>query len=1199
GFKFIAWDGELTLNSPTQNRVSSTDTASGLHTKLVANTEYRLDFADRVHKHLFNGGVLTPGVIAARYQKRIDEVDLAMIAESARWGDYRRDVHQYQTPPYELYTHNIHFLNEKNRLLTQYFPGRTTTVLNQLRTAGLYPATAAPAFSQHGGRVALGFNLAMSAPAGMIYYTTNGSDPRVIYTGAISASARTYGGPVALNNTVLVKARALNGSEWSALNEALFQVEELGVPLRITEIMYNPIGGDPYEFLEIQNVGATTIDVSGFALDGVSFVFPPNSVLASGQIVVLASSLSPSSFAARYPGVSILGYFDDGLNNGGERIALLDRGLQTVTSVDYDDGNGWPSAANGGGPSLEIIDARGDPDDPANWRASAGNNGSPGSLTAPPALGAVRLNEIMADNLGAVTNGAAFPDWIELQNTGGGTVSLSGWSLTDDGNPRKFVFPASASIAAGGYLIVWCDSDFAAPGLHAGFALGRGGESVFLYDSGTNRMDAVTFGLQIPNLTVGRVGAGAGTWQLCQATPNAANVAQSLAPVSNLVINEWLAKPAPGGDDWIELHNRHVTLPASLQGSYLTASNATFRIQSLSFVAAAGFAQLIADENAGADHLDFKIAAEGGTIALYDTAGAEINRVNYGLQAEGVSEGRLPNGSATIVSFSTSASPGASNYLITYAGPTLNEVMAWNTGAVTNPVGRVADWIELFNPGGATFSMAGMSLSDEPGTPGQWIFPAGVSVPANGYLVIWFDGDQPASTNLQANLNTGRSLDRRSGGVWLYNSAGQIVDFVEYGFQVENRPIGKNGGQWELLDSPTPGTANASAATLGPVVALRINEWMANPASGDDWFELHNASDQPVSLASLHVSDDLTIVGQTNSSIAPISFIGPRGFVKFEADGSPGRGRDHTGFQLDSLGEAIVLLDASLSVIDGVYFGAQTPGASAGRLPDGGDTMVSFSTTSSPDASNYLPLPNAVINEVLSHTDLPLEDAVELHNPTAAPVDISGWFLSDDPANFKKLQVPAGTVLSASGDKVIYENQLNGGAGSLVPFTFDSVRGDEVWLSAADGVGNLTGYRSVARFGASANGVSFGRYLTSVGEDFVAMTQHTFGVSNPSSVTQFRTGAGAANANPLVGPVVINEIMYHPVNGSGLTVFEPAEEEFIELQNITGGAVSLYDPAHLTNTWRLGGGIEFAFPGGVTLPAQSHLLVVNFDPVTN
>src|SRR2546427_1812853 len=229
-------------------------------------------------------------------------------------------------------------------------------------------------------------------------------------------------------------------------------------------------------------------------------------------------------------------------------------------------------------PSLEIIDPAGDPNDPANWRASASSNGSPGSLTAPPPLGAVRLNEIMAGNAGAVTNGLGHPDWIELRNTSGSAVSLSGWSLTDDGTLRKFVFPATTSIAAGGYLVVWCDSDFSAPGLHTGFALRRKGESVFLYDASTNRVDGVTFGLQLPNRTVGRIGSGAGTWQLCQPTPNAANLAQPLASASDLVINEWLAKPLPGGNDWLELHNRNATLPAALQGLYLTTSNVALRL---------------------------------------------------------------------------------------------------------------------------------------------------------------------------------------------------------------------------------------------------------------------------------------------------------------------------------------------------------------------------------------------------------------------------------------------------------------------------------------------------------------------------------------------------------------------------------------------------------------------------------------------
>src|SRR5437773_3623497 len=207
GFQYFSWDGETLLFDPDFNRVSSTDTASSLHTKLKANAQYRLDFADRVHKHFFNNGALTPASATARWMNRSAQVDLAIIAESARWGDYRRDVYQYSNGPYEFYTRNNQWLTERNRLLTQYFPVRTANVLNQLRAAGLYPANAvAPTFNQHGGRVARGFNLTMTAPAGTIYYTTNGSDPRVIYTGAVSASANLYSGPAVLSSTVSVQA---------------------------------------------------------------------------------------------------------------------------------------------------------------------------------------------------------------------------------------------------------------------------------------------------------------------------------------------------------------------------------------------------------------------------------------------------------------------------------------------------------------------------------------------------------------------------------------------------------------------------------------------------------------------------------------------------------------------------------------------------------------------------------------------------------------------------------------------------------------------------------------------------------------------------------------------------------------------------------------------------------------------------------
>ena len=212
GYKYVPWDGEMMLDNPNENRVTGSNHPSGLHPKLISSEQYRMDFADHVHRHFFNGGALTPSENIARWMNRAREVELPIVAESARWGDYRRDVHQHQSPPYEFYTRDNQWRKEQDRLVNTYFPSRTGTVLNQLRSAGLYPNVTAPAFNRHGGRIDPGFRLNITAPSGAIYYTTNGVDPRVYGSGALSPEAIRYTGPVEIEGTVHVKARVLSGA---------------------------------------------------------------------------------------------------------------------------------------------------------------------------------------------------------------------------------------------------------------------------------------------------------------------------------------------------------------------------------------------------------------------------------------------------------------------------------------------------------------------------------------------------------------------------------------------------------------------------------------------------------------------------------------------------------------------------------------------------------------------------------------------------------------------------------------------------------------------------------------------------------------------------------------------------------------------------------------------------------------------------
>src|SRR6185369_5715616 len=161
GFRFVAHDSEHTLLDVNQNRVGpfpagDPSTGGGLlksnpqyiFQQLWQNTEFKMHLADRVQKHFFNSGALTPQAARTRFLKRKDEIDRAVVGESARWGDAKTE------PPL---TRNNQWLTEINRVLNSYLPQRTGIVLNQLKAQSLYPAVATPSFNQFGGNVPSGF----------------------------------------------------------------------------------------------------------------------------------------------------------------------------------------------------------------------------------------------------------------------------------------------------------------------------------------------------------------------------------------------------------------------------------------------------------------------------------------------------------------------------------------------------------------------------------------------------------------------------------------------------------------------------------------------------------------------------------------------------------------------------------------------------------------------------------------------------------------------------------------------------------------------------------------------------------------------------------------------------------------------------------------------------------------------------------
>ena len=1086
-FRFYVWDAEWSLGN--QGRSVNTNTITGelgggseiarLFQSLTSSPEFRLRFADRVHKHFFNGGALEDARISDHYEGMRGELSRVLS-------------------------------NMSTSIRNTWIPRRRGIIMQHLSDADLQHSDDAPVFNQFGGSVPSGFELSMTAPGGTIYYTLDGTDPRAPivddgggssteilaegaakrvlvpsvanggstigttwtggnepfddsswtagtggvgydeantydnlididvdaemneingscyiripftvtaddltdanlmqlkaryddgfiaylngvrivsangpaaprwnstaegnnsdesavnlrafnaskfmdellvgnnllaihglntgltssdflasfsmevgenFAGEVSETAIEYTGAPAIEGTTLVKARTLRNGVWSALTEATFINGPATPQLRFTEIMFNPPGGSAHEFLEIQNVGPLPVDLGFVCLDGVNFTFPGETLIAPGEILVLASNDAPSTFAAAYPGVVVFDYFGGSLSNGGERVALRDAFGNTLVSVDYSDGGGWPATADGGNRSLVLVDVDGDPDDPANWVASTSEGGSPGASEPAPARPVVIINEVLADGA----------DFVELRNTGGTSVELGGWGFSDDGgNPMRFAFPPGTQIEPGQFLVVWCDSE-AGDGLHSGFGLDREGESLFLTDAAGARVDAFSFGLQVTGLSLSN---DAGGWALAAPTAGTTNGAPlELATQSQLSVNEWLANPLPGGDDWLEIYNNDPTKPVSLHGLHIGNGDATFRYSARSFLAPGAVVRLWADNGVGADHLDLRLPAEGGALTLGAVDGREIESLTFGQQTEGVSSGRLPDGAASITTFPTSASPGTPNYAAASSPIVLNELLAGTGG-----------WIELKNTGGTSMALNGFTLAVNDRESAAVPLPPGSSIPAGG----------------RAHIELATS--RESGAIFLFDTGGREIDRLEYGAQPNGMSIGRpsDSGSFTLLSSPTPGGLNSDAQSLSSTSALRINEWLANAdTDGSDYIELYNPGNNPVSLAGLRLTDDLSQTGIDQFTFPPLSYIGSAGFLALTADNS--RSFGHLPFNLDSDGETLRLYRASgTTIIDEVTWGIESEGIASGRTTNGGPTIASLAFKS-PGASNELD-PNA------------------------------------------------------------------------------------------------------------------------------------------------------------------------------------------------------------------------------------------------
>ena len=259
----------------------------------------------------------------------------------------------------------------------------------------------------------------------------------------------------------------------------------------------------------------------------------------------------------------------------------------------------------------------------------------------------VIINEVLAHTHGSD------PDIIELYNDGPTTVSIAGMSLTDDpAIPTKFVIPGGTSLVSGGYKVFYGAVDQPTPD-YLGFALSAEGEGLYLYNSSQVLVDSIEFGLQINDVSIGRLRDD--QWHATVPTFGQANIAQATGDPSMLEINEWLAsEEVLFADDFIEIYNPD-DLPVDLSNFYMTddpvARPQRHQLDLLSFIPAQGFGIVLADSSNKAGHVDFGLSADQEMIALYDSELNEIDKVIYYSQMTDVSQGCDPDGADTYAFF--------------------------------------------------------------------------------------------------------------------------------------------------------------------------------------------------------------------------------------------------------------------------------------------------------------------------------------------------------------------------------------------------------------------------------------------------------------------------------------------------------------------------------------------------------------------
>ncbi|MGA1863868.1 MAG: lamin tail domain-containing protein [bacterium] len=402
----------------------------------------------------------------------------------------------------------------------------------------------------------------------------------------------------------------------------------------------------------------------------------------------------------------------------------------------------------------------------------------------------------------------------------------------------------------------------------------------------------------------------------------------------------------------------------------------------------------------------------------------------------------------------------------------INEFMADNDNTIEDPdeSGAFEDWIEIYNSGSSTVNMGGMYLTDDPNDPTQWQVPAGVSIPAHGYLLFWADNDEE-----EGNTHTNFGLNKAGEQILLLASDhSTVLDSIKFAEQMTDVSYGRypdGSSSWGFMIA-TPGAQNSQHNTPPQITGLKHTP---------------NIPDESEQVwVTCTVTDDGIL------SNVRLLYNAGNGFVSvlMKDDGT-----QNDGSSGDGLFGAKIPAFSKDTVVNYYVTATDSLGSQAMNPATAPDRTYSY-------AVGYV-APPLYINEFMADNDSVIadpndpnsfEDWIELYNAGENSIDLGGMYITDDLTNSTKWQIPSGITIPSGGYLFFWADNDDEEGSTHTNFNLNK-DGEQIGLFDRDTRGNMLIDEVV--FGEQIIDISYGR-LCDGEEPWVFFEDSTPGYSNTS-----------------------------------------------------------------------------------------------------